>query len=59
MGNSIAEIADILSEPPQRIRYVVSKLRIKHCRLVGNTRMYDESAQNLIKSSIYNIRIQR
>jgi hypothetical protein len=56
---SVAEIAEMLSEPPQRVRYIVSKLRIKHCRLVGNSRMYDEAAQARIKQALYGIRIQR
>ncbi len=56
---SITEIADMLSETPQRCRYLVSKHRIKHCRLVGNSRMYDEAAQALIKAELFNIRIQK
>lgn len=56
---SIAEIADLLSETPQRCRYMASKYRIKHCRLVGNCRMYNEAAQTLIKEALFNIRIQK
>lgn len=56
---SIAEIADLLSETPQRVRYMVSKQRIKYCRLIGNSRMYNEAAQTLVKEALFNIRIQK
>lgn len=56
---SITEIAELLSETPQRCRYMVSKHRIKHCRLIGNSRMYDEVAQVLIKKALFDIRIQK
>lgn len=56
---SITEVAELLSESPQRCRYMVSKHRIKHCRLIGNSRMYDQAAQALIKEALFNIRIQK
>ena len=56
---SVTEIAEMLSETPQRCRYMVSKHRIKHCRLIGNSRMYDESAQAFIKEALFNMRIQK
>jgi len=55
---SIQEVAEMLNEPTQRCRYLVSKYHIPHCRLVGNCRMYDTTAQELIKEYLFNIRVQ-
>lgn len=56
---SIADIAEQLSEPTNRVAYMVSKYRIKHVRRVGITRVFDLAAVALIKEGLFNVRIQK
>lgn len=58
-GLSISEIADLLEEAPSRIRYLISRDRIKCCRLVGQSRLYDEKAIERVRDALYNMRVQR
>jgi hypothetical protein len=58
-GLSVAEIADLLEEQPNRIRYQISKHRIKPVRQVGASKLYDKAAIARIKDGLYNLRIQR
>lgn len=55
---SIAEIAQELREPENRIRYLIGRHNITAIRCVGNCRLYDQAAQILIKEAVQNIRIK-
>lgn len=56
---TIAQIALELHEPENRVRYMIAKHNIVPSRTIGNCRVYDSSAQSIIKEAVYNIRIQR
>ena len=56
---SIAQIAQELKEPENRIRYLIGRHHIAAVRCVGNCRLYDEAAQALIKEALFTIRIQK
>ena len=56
---SIADMADKLEEPTNRVRYMVDKHRLKHVRRVGVTCVFDETAFAAVKEALFNMRIQR
>lgn len=56
---SIAQMAQELKEPENRIRYLIGRESIAASRCVGNCRVYDEAAQTHIKAALYSIRIQK
>lgn len=56
---SIAQMAQELKEPENRIRYLVGREHIAETRCVGNCRVYDEAAQAHIKAALFNIQIQK
>ena len=55
---TIGEIAEILSEPKDRIAYMVKKHKIKHTRRVANLRLFDSAAIAAIKKGCYHIQIR-
>jgi len=55
---TIFEIAELWDEPPQRISYVVRKLRIKPVQRVGLIRLYNEQQTLQIKAGCYNLQIK-
>ena len=59
IDKSIAQMAQELKEPENRIRYLIGRHSIAEVRCVGNCRLYDEAAQALIKEALYGIRVQR
>ena len=56
---SIADMAEKLREQTNRVAYMVSKHRIKHVRRVGATRVFNQAALDLIKESLFSMRIQK
>lgn len=56
---SIAQLAQELKEPENRIRYLIGREHIVESRCVGNCRVYDEKAQGLIKEALHSIQIQK
>jgi len=58
-GSTIGQIADRLKEPPSRVAYIVSKLRLKASQRVGIIRLFDESQIQAIKYSLYDMRVRR
>ena len=50
---TVSQIAEILQEPPQRIDYVVKKLRLKPAQRVGLIRLFSEADIKAIKKGCY------
>lgn len=50
---TVSQIAEILDEPPQRIAYVVKKLRLKPVQRVGLIRLFTEADIRAIKRGCY------
>jgi hypothetical protein len=55
---TITQIADSLGEPPQRVKYIVSKYRLKPVQRVGIIRLFDERAIEAIRQGLYGIQIR-
>lgn len=53
-----SQIADRLNEPPQRICYIIRKLRLKAVHRVGIIRLFDEQQIVAIKNGLYGIQIR-
>ena len=53
------EIADQLSEPPQRVCYIIRKHRLKPVRRIGIIRLFSEQEIEAIKQGLYGIQIRR
>ena len=56
---TVSQIAERFGEPPQRVAYIIRKLRIKPQRRVGITRMFRDQQIAAIKQGLYGIRIYR
>ena len=58
-GFTVGQIADQLEEPPARVAYIISKLRLKpRCR-VGIIRLFDESQVQAIKDGLFTMQVRR
>lgn len=53
-----SQIADQLSEPPQRVTYIIRKYRLKPVQRVGIIRLFDEQQIVAIKNGLYRIQIR-
>ena len=53
-----SQIADRLSEPPQRVTYIIRKYRLKPIQRIGIIRLFDEEQIKVIKHGLYNIQIR-
>jgi hypothetical protein len=53
-----SQIADRLSEPPQRITYIIRKHRIKPIARVGIIRLFSHEQTEAIKQGLYGIQIR-
>ena len=53
-----SQIADQLSEPPQRITYIIRKYRLKSVQRIGIIRLFDEEQVKAIKQGLYGIQIR-
>lgn len=53
-----SQIADRLSEPPQRITYIIRKHRIKSIARVGIIRLFSHEQIEAIKQGLYGIQIR-
>ena len=53
-----SQIADQLSEPPQRVTYIIRKYRLKPVRRVGIIRLFGQEQLKAIKAGLYNIQIR-
>ena len=56
---TISQIADQLKEPPQRVAYIINKLRIKPEQRIGIIRLFDENKIKEIKNGLYNMQIRQ
>jgi hypothetical protein len=56
--STIGQIADRLDEPPARVAYIVSKLRLKARQRVGIIRLFGEDQVEAIRSGLYDIQIR-
>ena len=56
---TVSQIADHLGEPPQRVAYVIRKLRIKPTKRFGLTRLFSMKQVAAIKGGLYDIQIRR
>lgn len=54
-----SQIADRLSEPPQRVCYIIRKYRIKPVQHVGIIRLFSEDQVEAIKQGLFGIQIRR
>ncbi len=52
------QIADQLSEPPQRVTYVIHKYRLKPVQRVGLIRLFNKQQVEAIKTGLYGIQIR-
>lgn len=52
------QIADMLEESPMRIRYIISKLRIRPVHRVGIIRLFSEQQVQTIKDGLYTMRVR-
>ena len=59
LGSTIGQIADRFEEPPARVAYIVSKLRLKSGQRVGIIRLFDEAQVQAIKDGLYNMQIRK
>lgn len=50
---TVSQIAEILQEPPQRIAYVVKKLRLKPVQRIGLIRLFTEADIKAVKKGCY------
>ena len=55
---TIGQISDLLSEPPARVAYIVSKYRLKPVARVGIIRLFNEQQIKAIKQGLYGIQIR-
>jgi DNA-binding transcriptional MerR regulator len=55
---TVSQISDMFGEPPQRIRYIISKHRIKPVKRIGIIRLFTEQQAEIIKSALYNFQIR-
>ncbi|MBA7675484.1 hypothetical protein ES703_83719 [subsurface metagenome] len=53
-----SQIADQLSEPPQRVTYIIRKYRLKPVQRIGIIRLFDEEQVKAIKQGLYGIQIR-
>ena len=56
---TVSQIADALSEPPQRVAYIIRKFRIKPVTRIGIIRLFDDRQVKAIKQGLYGIQIRR
>ena len=54
-----SQIADQLSEPPQRVTYIIRKYRLKPVQRIGIIRLFNEEQVKAIKQGLYEIQIRR
>jgi len=52
------QISDLLQEPPQRIGYIIGKLRIKPIERVGIIRLFSGEQIEIIKRGLYGLQIR-
>lgn len=52
------QIADLLGEPPQRVCYIIRKLRLKPVHRVGIIRLFDDEQVKVVKQGLYGIQIR-
>ena len=53
-----SQIADHLNEPPQRVCYIIRKLRLKPVQRIGIIRLFDEDQVRVIKQGLYRIQVR-
>ncbi len=56
---SLSEIADFIEEPPQRVAYIIRKLRIKPKKRIGIIRLFSKSQAIQIKQGCFNMQVRR
>jgi DNA-binding transcriptional MerR regulator len=49
---TIGQIADELKQPPSRLKYLISKHRIKPVARVANVRLFDQTTLNTLRSTL-------
>jgi hypothetical protein len=54
-----SQIADMLSEPPQRVTYIIRKYRLKAVMRIGIIRLFSEDQVETMKQGLYGIQIRR
>jgi hypothetical protein len=54
---TLAQIADELGQPPSRVKYVVSKYRLKPVARVGIIRLFSEQQVETIRREVSGTRI--
>ena len=47
---TIGQIADELKQPPSRLKYLISKHRIKPVARVANKRLFDQATLEILRS---------
>lgn len=53
-----SQIADQLSESPQRVTYIIRKYRLKPVQRIGIIRLFDDQQVEVIKQGLYEIQIR-
>jgi len=56
---TVGQIADKVEEPPARVAYIISKLRLKPRQRVGIIRLFDEAQVQAIKEGLYSMQIRK
>lgn len=55
---TVTQIADALDERPERMRYIVNKLRLKPEGRAGLVRLFNPDQARRIKTALYNMQIR-
>lgn len=55
---TVSQIADCLGEPPQRVAYIIRKLRIKPEMRIGIIRLFNNKQVAAVKHGLYGIQIR-
>ena len=55
---TVTELCDLFEEPPERVKYIISKLRLRPIARVGAIRLFDQQQMRVIKEGLFNIQIR-
>lgn len=56
---TVSQIADDLDEPPQRVGYIINKLRLKPHQRIGIIRLFTPQQAALVKQGLYNMQVRK